>query len=320
MTQSEPILVPVSDCPVCNSPCFDLERSGPDYFMHQPGTFTLVRCDGCSTLFQNPRPSLHDINRYYPDSYGSYAKAEAGIKGQRGLMRRVIQRGQQQRTCILAHLLPASSEHPRRLLDVGCAAGLFLEAMQSYSGWQVEGVELNASAAHATSERLGIPVFAGPFEHARYPDASFDAVTLWDVLEHFHDPLTSLRELRRIIKPGGVVFIRTPNAASYVARLCGRYWSGYDLPRHMTIFDANTLDLALARAGFSTPVIMYTSGSYLAALHSLRWALDDRRSPLAARVHRVLYHPLMRLLLRAPFVLADRVAGGSNLEVVAIAR
>ncbi|HET9224694.1 MAG TPA: hypothetical protein VFO07_19430, partial [Roseiflexaceae bacterium] len=113
--------------------------------------------------------------------------------------------------------------------------------------------------------------------------------------------------------------VRVPNAASYVARLCGRYWVGYDLPRHMTVFAPKTLRRALTQAGFEQIVHAYTSGSYLVLLHSLRFAMDDGRlSPQrAAAIHRVLLHPVMRALAWAPFRLADQLASGSTLEVLA---
>ncbi|HSH82309.1 MAG TPA: hypothetical protein VLA19_27595, partial [Herpetosiphonaceae bacterium] len=57
-------------CPLCGSAHYRHERSGPDYFMRLPGMFHLVRCERCRLLFQNPRPPLAEIERYYPDSYG----------------------------------------------------------------------------------------------------------------------------------------------------------------------------------------------------------------------------------------------------------
>jgi SAM-dependent methyltransferase len=233
-------------------------------------------------------------------------------------MRLIISRGQHKRCRLIDRSVPTRDATPRRLLDVGCASGLFLEAMQSYRGWQIEGVELNEIAARTTSERLGVPVFAGPFERAKYADGTFDAITMWDVLEHLHEPLYSLREIRRILRPGGVLFVRVPNAASYVARMCGRYWSGYDLPRHMTLFTPRTLGRALAQAGFRENLCLYSSGSYLAALHSLRFAMDDglRTPEQAATIHGILLHPAARALAWLPFSLADSVAGGSNIEAL----
>lgn len=286
--------------------------------MHLSGDFTLVRCKSCGLVFQNPRPSLDSIRQYYPQQYGSYASAQQGLKTRRGLIGGVIRRGQAKRSRLLDRHVPYNGKRPRRLLDIGCASGLFLESMQSLPNWQVEGVELDEMTARATSARLQVPVFAGPVEQAKFESASFDAITLWDVFEHLHHPLQSLHEFRRILRPGGMLFMRVPNGASYVAKLCGRYWSGYDLPRHMTIFTPRTLAQALRMATFTRVLASYPSGSYLATLHSLRFALDDGRTQpqRAATLHRALLHPVARAMAWLPFTLADQVLGGSNIEVM----
>lgn len=308
-------------CLLCGAAGARPVTQGPDYFLRRPGQFQMVQCADCGLLYQNPRPPLHDIDRYYPDSYGSYQSATQGLRTRRGLLRKVIERGMRKR-CVLLDSSVRPRDHRRKVLDVGCASGLFLEAMLTYTDWDAEGVELNHAAATATAQRLGIPVFAGPLETAHFPDASFDAVTMWDVLEHLHDPLAGLREVRRILRPGGALFVRVPNADSYVRRLAGRYWVGYDLPRHMTVFAPRTVLRALAQTGFDHPLHRYGSASYLAAIHSLRFALDDRlASPeRAAAIHRVLFHPVARALALPVFALADRVADGSALEVLALAR
>ncbi|HET9221558.1 MAG TPA: methyltransferase domain-containing protein, partial [Roseiflexaceae bacterium] len=150
-------------CRLCGSPRSRHVHSGPDYFMRLPGVFHLVRCEECGLLYQNPRPPLAEIGRYYPDHYGSYGSAQAGLRTRSGLMGRIIRRGMNKRCRFLDRAVPAQAGRPRRHLDVGCASGLFMEAMQGH-GWQVEGVELNETAARTTSVRLGVPVFTGPFE------------------------------------------------------------------------------------------------------------------------------------------------------------
>ncbi len=308
-------------CLLCGSTSQHVVHQGPDYGEHLPGTFTLVRCAACGMLFQNPRPTRAAIGRFYPDDYSAYGSAQGGLRARRGLLGWVTRRGMERRCRLLDKAVPARPGPARRLLDVGSGGGMFLEAMQLHGGWQVEGLEPNERAARATAERLGVPVFQGSLERSAYPDAAFDAVTLWDVLEHLHDPLASLRELRRILRPGGALFVRVPNAGSYVRALCGRYWVGYDLPRHLSVFTPATLRRTLAAAGFARVARRYTSGSYLYLIHSLRFALDDGRLPpeRAAAIHRRLFHPLARAAALPPLALADRLAGGSALELLALA-
>jgi 2-polyprenyl-3-methyl-5-hydroxy-6-metoxy-1,4-benzoquinol methylase len=305
-------------CLLCGQAEARLVHRGNDYSFHLPGTFQMVQCERCGLIYQSPRPPIESIGAFYPDQYGAYSGASSGLRARRGLIGKVIRRGMHKRCGLLDRYVEQSPGQPRRLLDVGCASGIFLEAMQEYPGWQVEGVEPNAAAARATSARLNIPVFEGFFEDARYPDASFDAITLWDVLEHLHDPVASLRELHRILRPNGVLFMRVPNGASYVRTLSGRYWVGYELPRHMTLFTPRTLGRMLYATGFHMPITDYTAGSYLCAIHSLRFALDDGKvaPERAARIHRRLYHPIGRALAWLPFKLGDALAGGSVFEAL----
>ncbi|MDZ4721379.1 MAG: class I SAM-dependent methyltransferase [Roseiflexaceae bacterium] len=315
--QQKPEVFEQTDCPLCGGSAYRVFLRGPDLFMHVPGLFQLVRCTNCRLIYQNPRPSLSSMSRYYPDRYGAYESAETGLRGRIGLSGALTRRALGMRCRLIDHTIDTTPGNTRRLLDIGCASGLFLEAMQQ-QGWRVEGVEPDVASARGVSERLGIVVFAGPFEHASYPTGHFDAITLWDVLEHLHNPMASLHEIRRILRPGGALFIRVPNAASYGARICGRYWSGYDLPRHMSLFTPYTLAQALAQAGFRQAVRRYSSGSYIAALHSLRFGMDDGRvsAKRAAAIQRVLIHPLFRAMAWLPLRLADLLAGGSNLEVL----
>src|SRR5262245_47082303 len=110
--------------------------------MRLPGTFHLVRCEQCGLLYQNPRPPLAEIGRYYPDHYGSYGSAQAGLRTRPGLLGSIIRRGMNKRCRLLDRTVPAEAGRPRQHLDVGCASGLFMEAIQNH-GWRVEGVELN---------------------------------------------------------------------------------------------------------------------------------------------------------------------------------
>jgi SAM-dependent methyltransferase len=305
-------------CPLCAGEQQQPYLQGADHFFGMPGQWQLVRCVQCGLIYQNPRPTRSAIGSYYPDEYGSYTAAQIGMRARRGLSGRLAWRALGQRAALLERHAPTPrAGEPRRLLDIGCAAGFFLEVAQR-RGWMVEGVELHEPTAMAVQARLGIRVFAGSFEQANFPAGYFDAVTLWDVLEHLHDPLASMREVRRIIRPGGVVFVRVPNVASYQAKLFGQYWSGYDLPRHLSHFSPKTLSDLLGRAGFRRIIGHYPSGSYPAAVHSVRFWLraTGASAEVAAQAHRRLLNPLLRIAIGGPLRLVDRLLGGSNMEVM----
>jgi len=118
-------------------------------------------------------------------------------------------------------------------------------------GWLVEGIESDPRAVEV-ARGSGLEVHQGSFPNPDLESARFDAVTLNHVLEHLHDPIAALREAFRILKPGGLLSITTPNLNSAGHRHFGRHWLHLDPPRHLTIFDSGTLRLALERCCFSS--------------------------------------------------------------------
>jgi SAM-dependent methyltransferase len=138
---------------------------------------------------------------------------------------------------------------PGRLLDVGCAYGFTLEVARE-RGWQVAGVEAASDVAAATQGRLGVTVHADLLA-AALPAGSLDAVTLWDVIEHLPDPRAAVAEVRRILQPGGVFSVVTPDVGSLAARLLGARWEEMTkMPEHIFFFDRQSLAALLRGTGF----------------------------------------------------------------------
>jgi SAM-dependent methyltransferase len=138
---------------------------------------------------------------------------------------------------------------PRRLLDVGCGNGSYLLAMRRL-GWHVEGIEPDAEAAKfAVAE--GLPVRVAPLESCELAPASYDAVTLHHVIEHLADPWRALVQLRRALKPGGVLVVVVPNPASAGARRFGPAWRAWDAPRHRALLGPRALARAARDAGLA---------------------------------------------------------------------
>jgi 2-polyprenyl-3-methyl-5-hydroxy-6-metoxy-1,4-benzoquinol methylase len=149
---------------------------------------------------------------------------------------------------------------PGRILDIGCGTGLFL-AVARRRGWQPHGVDACAEATAFARGHFGLEVWDGDVSDARFAKGRFDAVTLWDTLEHARDPLALLRTARRQLSPGGVLGISTPNQRSILDVVAGGMYrlSGARLRRplekfyidqHLLYFDESTLRDALRRSGF----------------------------------------------------------------------
>jgi 2-polyprenyl-3-methyl-5-hydroxy-6-metoxy-1,4-benzoquinol methylase len=136
-----------------------------------------------------------------------------------------------------------------RLLDVGCAYGWFGEVARE-RGWDVAGVEAAEEPASA-ARNAGLDVVTGTLENVAYPEARFDVVTLWDVLEHVPDIDGFLNEVRRVLKPGGLLALQSPNIRSVMARQAGADWSWLLLPHHVWHFTPSAMKATLERRGFA---------------------------------------------------------------------
>lgn len=135
-----------------------------------------------------------------------------------------------------------------KLLDVGCSTGYFLEYAKS-RGWEISGCELSQYTASLSRGRLNADVRSGSFLDAGFPDDSFDAVTMWDVIEHVLEPASFIKEAFRALRPGGLLVICTPNYNSLSRRMLGYKWDAVCPPRHLQMFNSATLSKMVVRNG-----------------------------------------------------------------------
>lgn len=139
-----------------------------------------------------------------------------------------------------------------RLLDVGCSSGAFLASARKL-GCRVQGVEPATRAAESACAQ-GLEVFNGTLGEAHFPAASFDAATLFEVIEHLVAPIDLLKEIFRVLRPGGVLLIGTGNADSWTVRRLGAQWDYFSIDRHgghISFFNPGSMRLAAERAGFA---------------------------------------------------------------------
>jgi 2-polyprenyl-3-methyl-5-hydroxy-6-metoxy-1,4-benzoquinol methylase len=150
------------------------------------------------------------------------------------------------RTRSLAKKLSANSP----VLDVGCGDGRLLRSLAGHGDFVLFGVELPGKAADRAAAVPGINLHVGSLETARFPSEQFELVTLVHVFEHLSHPRHTVRELARIIKPGGALLIAYPNCQSWQASIFKGSWFHLDPPRHLTLVPPKALEEALAELGF----------------------------------------------------------------------
>jgi 2-polyprenyl-3-methyl-5-hydroxy-6-metoxy-1,4-benzoquinol methylase len=235
-------------CAVCGS-------TRPRPSLYRLRAFDVVRCADCGALQRDPLPSKEEMEGYYSDpSYitGGYFAA-GGREGPEAPIYRAA-------LSFLAGRRRQAGQPPAgRILDVGAGAGTFLELARA-DGWDATGVELSPDLAARAEARTGACVMRGDFLEVTLEKAAFDAVTLWDVLEHTIDPGAVLDRARDLLAPGGVLVVFTIDAASLfnvvadfawrttLGRVAGPLELLYD-KRHNHYFTARTLRTLLARHG-----------------------------------------------------------------------
>ena len=161
-----------------------------------PSSFTIRRCGACGLRFLFPQPTPDEVQAYYDHEY--FSNADSPTRGYDSYLAEAENHRATFRNRL--RLMPPPGR-ASSLLDVGAAAGFFVEQAR-LMGWQAEGVEPSEWAAKYAQTELKQPVLHATLESARFPDATFDAVTLWEVIEHLPDPRAFLQEAARVVRPG----------------------------------------------------------------------------------------------------------------------
>jgi SAM-dependent methyltransferase len=165
-----------------------------------------------------------------------------------------------------------------RVLDVGCGSGWCLDNYKAL-GWDTHGIEMGADSAEV-ARKGGHDIFLGELREAGYRDNTFDAVTLWDTLEHVYNPAETIRELARICKPGGRIYTYVPNYGSAYAKRFRDRWFMFTAPLHYYHYTSETLRYLLATSGLTIEDVQYPLGGAgiqptLAAAYSGRGILGS---------------------------------------------
>lgn len=136
------------------------------------------------------------------------------------------------------------------MLDIGCGNGEFLNIAREM-GWQTEGIDMDAKAVEVCRSR-GLKVACGSVELLTHEKEKYDVITISHVIEHVHDPLNLLHQIHRLLKPGGLLWLETPNLGSLGYKRYKANWRGLEPPRHLVLFDLVSLTNILHIAGFKS--------------------------------------------------------------------
>jgi len=207
--------------------------------------FDLRYNEAFDMLHTNPQPPIDELPMYYEsEDYISHTDAKRSwfekayhIVKKRALKQKI-------------NLLQKYQPNKGNLLDMGCGTGDFLQQAQQ-AGWNIQGVEPNEKARRI-AESKGATLLAGTELAA---DNSYDAITLWHVLEHLPNLEEQIKALKRIVKPNGTVVIAVPNYKSFDAKHYKQFWAAYDVPIHLWHFSTLSIERLFAQADMQVVAI-----------------------------------------------------------------
>lgn len=233
------------NCPICAGP-------GSRDFAVSNG-MKIVRCEGCGLLYVNPRGSSEAHAAHFEDEYIKDEKRatvdfisfrEESLKREADIIKKLLPRG-------------------GRLLDIGAASGAFLKCFKGDPRWKAEGVEPSRFAAEFACKELGLKVHQGFLIDQKFPSSSFDVLTSLDTFMLHPEPEKDLKEMARILKPGGLLAVEIPGLSfrlfknkGVVCRLLYGVPVKLNAGVHLYYYSKETLSRLCAKFGFEV------AGSY----------------------------------------------------------
>ncbi len=233
------------------------------YFAQFP-FFDLYYCNNCKTYPANGNFDKKFLTRVYSESYFNFWKGTSPT-----LTDKVKSEVRKMKRETFGEYLKIISKHHKlkgsKLLDIGCATGYLLELAQE-KGCDCSGVEVSSFAAKEASKKFPKRIFNGTIEQAKYKDKQFDIITMIDLLEHVTDPIKTLNEVKRILKPDGYILIVTPNIDSVWVKLLGKKWTNFK-EEHIFYFSPISLKFMTEKTNlkiiYQTNVIKYLTLEYI---------------------------------------------------------
>lgn len=230
-------------CPWCGSENAHSHLQLKDYFLTQE-SFEIVECDDCHLLYTTPRPAADEIGKYY-QSENYYSHQE----NKKGFIPRLYEAIKKVN---IKHKFEVATndlklENGGKMLEIGCGVGDFLHYAEQ-QGWECYGAEPSDDAVKILRTKTKIKVVK-PEQIEDFPDASFDLICMWHVLEHVADLKWQIALLKRLLKPNGRIVIALPNYQSYDAQYYKDKWAAYDVPRHLNHFSEEFMRKELNNCG-----------------------------------------------------------------------
>ena len=277
-----------NNCAVCGSINIQEKYTIKDH-SHTGEKFSLAVCNDCKFHFTQNIPDSESIGPYYKsENYVSHSDTQKGLffKVYHAVRNYMLNKKKN-------IILSATALNSGKLLDIGTGTGYFPNIMNQY-GWEVEGVEQDETTRNNAISKFQFKIH-DTSKFYKLPVESYDAITMWHVLEHVHDLDGYLKKINSILKPNGAFIVAVPNHTSYDQEYYKEYWAAWDIPIHLWHFNPSTMKKLMVKYEFKVEQIIpmpfdaayvsmlseqYKSGNKLPGLlKGIKFALKGKSNP-----------------------------------------
>ncbi|BAQ61189.1 SAM-dependent methyltransferase BT3209 [Geminocystis sp. NIES-3708] len=246
--------IELKNCPLCGSPEKRLLFKANDLLMGQPGEFGVEQCIECDFRFTNPRPPAENIFDYYTKDYHCYrddristnkiieSSASEKIVSNDSLKYSFYGGFWGSRGWVIPNLSKGAT-----VLELGCGSGSFVRECVS-RGWNTIGTDLNQDL-QSTIVNMGAKFIETNLPLINLSDNHLDAVFAWQVLEHLYQPIETLEEIKRVLKPNGIFAFSVPNSDCWQFNLFKNKWAGLQVPTHVSHFSQKSIHQVVEKSG-----------------------------------------------------------------------
>jgi 2-polyprenyl-3-methyl-5-hydroxy-6-metoxy-1,4-benzoquinol methylase len=232
-----------TQCPVCLKTDISKILSCKDYTVSKE-EFEVWECTNCTLRFTQNVPDEIGIAKYYQSAdYISHSDTKEGLVNK--LYHAVRNHTLKSKRDLIKDV---TGKEQANILDIGAGTGAFANIMKQ-SGWNVTALEPDEIARKNALANYNLQLDS-PEKLYSFPADSFDALTMWHVLEHVHDLHGYLKIFQKILRKEGKLIIAVPNYTSNDANVYGEYWAAYDVPRHLYHFSPASMKVLLESEGF----------------------------------------------------------------------
>jgi SAM-dependent methyltransferase len=202
------------------------------------GEFNVVECKNCLLIYLNQQPEQQEIKKYYPNEYTPY-----GLNPLLKIITKIIAKLDAKD---FKKYLPDNA----RILEIGCSSGEYLSGLRDERNWEITGIDVSKHAISIAKKTYNLNVICKDLFECKFEDNYFDLVILRYVLEHLHNPDDVIKEIKRILKDNGLIYLVIPNSDTIERKIFKQYWCEYDVPRHLFLFSINTITELLKKNKF----------------------------------------------------------------------